>query len=41
MLRNEKLHENIVKNQARFQNIKIAKELKKDIGMLFVDGDQI
>jgi two-component system NtrC family sensor kinase len=31
----------LVENQARFQNIKIVKEFKKDIGMLFVDGDQI
>jgi len=31
----------LVENQARFQNIKIVKEFKTDIGMLFVDGDQI
>ncbi len=31
----------LVENQARFQNIKIVKQFKKDIGMLFVDGDQI
>jgi two-component system NtrC family sensor kinase len=31
----------LVENQARFQNIKIVKEFKEDIGMLFVDGDQI
>ena len=31
----------LVENQARFQNIKIVKQFKTDIGMLFVDGDQI
>lgn len=31
----------LVENQARFQDIKIVKEFKTDIGMLFVDGDQI
>jgi two-component system NtrC family sensor kinase len=31
----------LVENQARFQNIKIVKKFKTDIGMLFVDGDQI
>jgi two-component system NtrC family sensor kinase len=31
----------LVENQARFQNIKIVKEFKTGIPMLFVDGDQI
>ena len=31
----------LVENQARFQNIKIAKEFKTNIPMLFLDGDQI
>src|SRR4030066_2110918 len=31
----------LVENQARFQNIKIVKEFKIGIPMLFVDGDQI
>ena len=31
----------LVENQARFQNIKISKEFKTEIPMLFVDGDQI
>ncbi|OGP73053.1 MAG: hypothetical protein A2V86_17195 [Deltaproteobacteria bacterium RBG_16_49_23] len=31
----------LVENQARFQNIKIVKELKADMPMLSVDGDQI
>ena len=31
----------LVENQARFQNIKIVKEFKMGIPMLFVDGDQI
>jgi len=31
----------LVENQARFQNIKIVKEFKTSIPMLFLDGDQI
>jgi two-component system NtrC family sensor kinase len=31
----------LVENQARFQNIKIVKEFKTGIPMLFLDGDQI
>ncbi len=31
----------LVENQARFQNIKIVKEFKTGIPMLFVDGDQV
>jgi two-component system NtrC family sensor kinase len=31
----------LVENQARFQNIKIVKELKNNMPMLAVDGDQI
>ncbi len=31
----------LLENQARFQNIKIVKEFKKDMPMLFLDGDQI
>jgi two-component system NtrC family sensor kinase len=31
----------LVENQARFQNIKIIKEFKANIPMLFVDGDQV
>jgi two-component system NtrC family sensor kinase len=31
----------LVENQARFQNIKIVKEFKPGMPMLFVDGDQI
>ncbi len=31
----------LVENQARFQNIKIVKELKANMPMLFVDADQI
>jgi two-component system NtrC family sensor kinase len=31
----------LVEKQAPFQNVKIAKEFKTDIPMLFVDGDQI
>ncbi|MBS3906596.1 MAG: HAMP domain-containing protein [Syntrophaceae bacterium] len=31
----------LVKNQARFQNIKMVKECKAGMPMLFVDGDQI
>ena len=31
----------LVENQARFQNIKIIKEFKTDMPMLFIDGDQI
>ncbi len=31
----------LVENQARFQNIKIVKEFKPDIPMLFIDGDQL
>ncbi len=31
----------LVENQARFQNIKIVKEFKPDMPLLFVDGDQI
>jgi two-component system NtrC family sensor kinase len=31
----------LVENQARFQNIKIIKQFRKDIPMLFLDGDQI
>jgi two-component system NtrC family sensor kinase len=32
---------NLVEKQAPFQNIKIVKQFKTDIPMLFVDGDQI
>jgi two-component system NtrC family sensor kinase len=31
----------LVENQARFQNIKIIREFRKDIPMLFLDADQI
>jgi len=31
----------LIENQARFQNIRIVKEFKTNIPMLFVDGDQI
>jgi two-component system NtrC family sensor kinase len=31
----------LVENQARFQNIKISKEFKTDMPLLFVDADQI
>jgi len=31
----------LVENQARFQNIEIIRQFKKDIPMLFLDGDQI
>src|SRR4030043_1240488 len=31
----------LVENQARFQNIKISKEFKNDMPMLFIDADQI
>ena len=31
----------LVENQARFQNIKMVKEFKPDMPVLFVDGDQI
>jgi two-component system NtrC family sensor kinase len=31
----------LVENQARFQNIKIVRNFKPDMSMLFIDGDQI